>query len=48
MQKQDTRIYYHNNPHNSEVMGIFGRLICMKATAMNLDYLTDLFEIKHI
>ena len=41
-------IYYHNNPHNSEFMNIFGRLTGMKATAVDLDYFTDLLEIKHI
>ena len=29
-------------------MDIFGRLTGMKATAVNLDYFTDLLEIKHI
>ena len=36
--------YYHNNPHNSEFMNIFGRLTGMKATAVNLDYFTDVLE----
>ena len=37
--------YYHTNPHNSEFMNIFGRLTGMNATAVNLDYFTDLLEI---
>ena len=41
-------IYYYNNLHNSEFMDIFGRLTSLKATAMNLDYFTDLLAIKHI
>ena len=44
----DTNIYYHNNLQNSEFMDMFGRLTGMKATAMSLDYFTDLLEIKHI
>ena len=40
--------YYHNNPHNSEFIDIFGRLAGMKATGVNFDYFTDLLEIKHI
>ena len=40
--------YYHSNPYNSEFMDIFGGLTGMKATAVNLEYFTDLLEIKHI
>ena len=41
--------YYHNNPHHSEFMdNIFGWLTGMKATAVNLEYFTDLLEIKHV
>ena len=32
---------YHNSPHDSEFMDIFGRVNGMKATAVNLGYFTE-------
>ena len=36
------------NQHNSESMDILGRLTGVNAMVVNLDYFTDLLEIKHI
>ena len=43
--KRNNRHNYHINLHKSEFMDIFGRLTNMNATAVNLDYFTDLLEI---